>query len=168
MLSKAPQRMREEEENGTNSLPKEMQADKKIAAAMLTNAFLSEEGEQSVVAALSSPEPQKALAMVIAQLMEMALTESFNTDTPMSPEVWLMEDGAIDEAEDDIEKVAEANGVELPDDFIEGVIDNVAVLLQKRGEQGAAMEQQQQQQPGQGQPPAGPAPMMGGMPNGMG
>jgi hypothetical protein len=73
-----------------------------------------------------------------------------------------MEDGAIDEAEDDIEMIAEANGIELPEDFIEGVIDNVAVLIQRRGEEGATMEQQG------GQQPAGPAPMMGGMPNGMG
>jgi hypothetical protein len=161
MLSKAPVTQEKDEAAG-NSIPQEMQADKKIAAAMLTNAFLSEQGEQSVVAALSSPEPEKAMAMVIAQIMEMTLTESMNTDTPMSPEVWLMEDGAIDEAEDDIEKVAEANGIALPDEFIEGVIDNVAALLQKRGEEGAAMEQQP------GPPQGGPAPTMGGMPDGMG
>lgn len=167
MLSKAP-KMQEEMESEGSSLPKELQADKKIAASMLTQAFLSEQGEESLLVALRSPEPAKAVAVIIAQIMEMALTDTMGTNTPMSPEVWLMEDGAIDEAEDDIEAVAEANGIDLGDDdqFIESVIDNVAMILQKRGEEGAAMEAQ-----GGGAPPS-PAPMpgqpMGGMPNGMG
>ena len=167
MLSKAP-KMSEDMEKKESTLPKEVQADKKIAASMLTQAFLSEQGEESLVVALQSPEPAKAVAVIIAQIMEMALTDTMNTDTPMSPEVWLMEDGAIDEADDDIEAVARANGIDLGDDdqFIESVIDNVAMILQKRGEEGAAMEAQ-----GGGGPPS-PAPMpgqpMGGMPNGMG
>lgn len=167
MLSKAPQRMSEEREEAS-TLPKELQADKKIAASMLTQAFLSEKGEESLVVALQSPEPTKAVAVIIAQLMEMALTDTMNTRTPMSPEVWLMEDGAIDEAADDIEAVAQANGIDIGDDdqFIESVIDNVAMILQKRGEEGAAMEAQG----GGGPPPPAPMPGQptGGMPNGMG
>lgn len=136
-------------------------ADLKIASSILTQSFLSEEGEQALATALASPEPAKAVAVLIAQLIEMTQTETANTDTPMTPTVWLMEDGAIDNAEEDIEKVAEANGIELPDGFEELVIDEVAQLLARRGEsiqQGATGQQA----------PSGPAPVMGGMPNGMG
>jgi hypothetical protein len=89
----------------------------------------------------------------------------------MSPTVWLMEDGAIDNAEEDIEKVAEANGIELPEGFEEAVIDEVAAVLMKRREdilaqQNGAGGQPPQQAPG-GAAPAAPT-MMGGMPNGMG
>lgn len=169
MLSKAPNKSREmmeqEDEDEGSSIPKEMKADKQIASSMLTQAFLSEQGEASLVTALQSPEPAKAVAVIISQIMEMALTESMNTDTPMSPEVWLMEDGAIDEAEDDIEAVAVANDIALPEDFAESIIDNVAMILQKRGESGAAMEQGGGMG---GAPSPAPMPAMGGMPNGMG
>ena len=166
MLSKAMMGNEKEMGKEQSKIPKELQADKKIAASMLTQAFLSEQGEASLVTALQSPEPAKAVAVIISQIMEMALTESMNTNTPMRPEVWLMEDGAIDEADDDIEAVASANGIDLGDgdQFIESVIDNVAMILQKRGEEGSAMEQQPQA--------GGAAPMpgqpMGGAPNGMG
>jgi len=132
----------------------------------LTTSLLSEQGEQALVTALAGPEPEKAVAIIIAQIIEMAQTESGQTDIPMTPTVWLMEGGAIDNAEEDIEAVAEANGIELPDDFEEMVIDEVATVLMKRRE--AILAQQQQ---GGGAPPS-PAPMpgqpMGGMPNGMG
>jgi hypothetical protein len=166
MLSKAPKQQQQEmegEEESMPSLTKEQAADLKIASSILTTAFLSEEGEQALVTAIDSPEPAKAVAVMISQLIEMAQTESGQTNTPLDPTVWLMEEGAIDEASDDIEKVAEANGIVLPDDFEEMVIDEVAQLLSRRSE---SIQQGQGSQPPQA--PAGPAPMMGGMPNGMG
>jgi hypothetical protein len=168
MLSKAPMKMKEMEDEEKESSPKlspEEAADLKIASSLLTTSLLSEQGEQALVTALSGPEPEKAVAVIIAQIIEMAQTESGQTDIPMTPTVWLMEDGAIDNAEEDIEMIAEANGVELPDDFVELVIDEVATVLMKRREDILAKQQ------GGGAPPS-PAPMpgqpMGGMPNGMG
>jgi hypothetical protein len=175
MLSKAPtskkQEPMEKEESQSSKLSSEEAADLKIASSILTQSFLSPEGESSLAQALSSPEPAKATAVLIAQLIEMTMTETANTDTPMSPTVWLMEDGAIDNAEEDIEKVAEANGIELPEGFEEAVIDEVAAVLMKRREdilaqQNGAGGQPPQQAPG-GAAPAAPT-MMGGMPNGMG
>lgn len=168
MLSKAPMKMKEMEDDEKESSPKlspEEAADLKIASSLLTTSLLSEQGEQALVTALSGPEPEKAVAIIIAQIIEMAQTESGQTDIPMTPTVWLMEDGAIDNAEEDIEMIAEANGVELPDDFVELVIDEVATVLMKRREDILAKQQG-------GSAPPSPAPMpgqsMGGMPNGMG
>lgn len=141
------------------------EADLKIASSMLTQAVLSDQGSESLLAALNTPEPAKAVAMILAQIMEMALTESLQTETPMSPGVWLMEDGAIDEAGDDIEAVALTAGIELPEDFIEEVIDSVAILIQERGAQGAAMEGQAGAPPSQNMGLARAQPN-GGMANG--
>ena len=140
-------------------LSKEEQADLKIASSILTQSFLSEEGEASVLEALNTPEPAKAVAIIIAQLIEMTQTDSADTPIPMSPTVWLMEDGAVDEAEDDIEAIAAANGIELPEDFGEMIVDELAVILQER-----AKGFQQQEQPSQA--PTGLAQQPGGMTNG--
>jgi len=146
----------------------ELKEDIRIASAILTDSFLSEEGEPSLVAALSSPEPAKAVGIIVAQVIEMTQTETMQTPVPMNAEVWFMEDGAIDDSAGDIESVAGKNGIELPEDFIEQVIDETMAVLMKRKESMA-----QEEQAGGGQPPQpnGPAPVpngMGGMPNGMG
>jgi len=165
MLAKQPpkqQNMQGQESNGS-----EIKEDIRIASAILTDSFLSEEGESSLVTALSSPEPAKAVGVILAQVIEMTQTETMQTPVPMNPEVWFMEDGAIDDSGNDILSVAGANGIDLPPDFIEQVVDETMAVLMKRQE---SMGQQGQPQGG-GQPPqapAGPAPMMGGMPNGMG
>lgn len=169
MLSKAPMKMKEmegeEKESSGPKLSPEEAADLKIASSLLTTSLLSEQGEQALVTALSGPEPEKAVAIIIAQIIEMAQTESGQTDIPMTPTVWLMEDGAIDNAEEDIEMIAEANGIELPDDFEDMIIDEVALLLERRA---GEFQKSQQQQPAGGAPAPMPGQPMGGMPNGMG
>lgn len=174
MLSKAPNAamtmMGGEEAGGKKQLSKEEAADLKIASSLLTTSLLSEQGEEALATALTGPEPEKAVAVLISQIIEMAQTESADTEIPMTPTVWLMEDGAIDNAEEDIEAVAEANGVELPEDFIELVVDEVAAVLMKRRDDIIA---QQEANGGGGAPSPGAAPLpgqpqQGGMPNGMG
>jgi hypothetical protein len=160
MLSKAPMTKQEQPK-----MSEEEKADLKIASSILTQSFLSPEGEQALATALGSPEPAKAVAVIISQLIEMTQTETANTPTPMNPTVWLADGGAIDNAEEDIEKVAEANGIELPEGFEEMVIDGVAELLARRSE---SIQQESAGAQQASQAPSGPAPMMGGMPNGMG
>lgn len=160
MLSKAGNNKPESKEP---SLSPEEKADVKIASSMLTQSFLSEEGSQALAKALSTPEPAKAVAMIISQIIEMAQTESQQTDTPLTPTVWLMDGGAIDEAEDDIEAVAEASGIQLPEGFEEALIDEVAVLIERR-----AAEFQKAPQDGAPSPAPVPGQPMGGAPNGMG
>jgi hypothetical protein len=164
MLSKAPKQQEQEAPAGGG-----LESDMRIASSLLTQSVLSPEGSQSVATALQSPEPIKALAVIVAQIMEMAITESMNTDTPMDPSVWLMDGGAIDDSAQDFMKVAEANGVDLPPTFVDDLVDQVAEVVAARAEG----EQQQQQGGGGGMPMEGApqAPQlppqqqqMGGMP----
>ena len=73
MLSKAPMKMKEMEGEEKESSPKlspEEAADLKIASSLLTTSLLSEQGEEALVTALSGPEPEKAVAIIIAQIID--------------------------------------------------------------------------------------------------
>lgn len=167
MLSKAQANMppEEMEAEGGGAFTPDEQADLKIASSILTQNILGRETSGAFMTAISSPEPAKAVATIIAQIMEMTITDSMQTDTPMSPLVWLSEDGAIDESEEDFEMLAQAAGVPLPPDFADMVVDEVAAIVQMRAQE----EQGQGQQPpqGGGGQPMAPVPgnnqPMGGM-----
>lgn len=146
MLSKAPKPNASSPQE--SDLSAEEEKDSQIAASMLTQTFLSDQGADSLATALATPEPAKAVAIIVSQVIEMAQRESAKTEAPMSPRVWLAEGGAIDDAAEDVYKVAQANGIELPSGFFSQLKQEVAGLLQRRGKELAA----------QGEAPPGGAP----------
>lgn len=160
MLSKAPPM--EEGTRGEQSgekLDKEELLDQEIASAALFEGLLSEEGQNAVSKALQSPEPAKALALLIYNVIEPAQVASMDSDTPLSPRVWLANGGAVDELLDELEDLASNFGMdeEMFESMLPGVKQEVAAILQKRG------QDLQQQGVSASQPRPSPAPMPGGM-----
>lgn len=164
MLSKAPTNSRPpmEEESAPrqeDKLNKDEMMDQEIASAALFEGLLSEEGLSAIERALKSPEPAKALALLIYNVIEPAQVASMDTDTPISPRVWLANGGAVDELFDELYELAGALGVD--DDMLEemfpSIKQEVAGILAKRG------ADLQQQGMSASQPPSpAPVPTMGG------
>lgn len=156
MLSKTEKPMMgEKEQNGFD------QTDLDIAASSIVSMVLDPKGKEAFSKAVSSPEPVKALALVISQFVETAITGFDNAGIDVSPQVWLSPDGALADAAPVLMGLAEKMGIPLDEATLDAVAAEVSKLLVQRGE---SMQQEQ------GAPPmAGPAPSpMGGQPNVMG
>lgn len=156
MLSKTEKpRMEEKEQNGFD------QTDLDIAASSIVSMVLDPKGKEAFSKAVSSPEPVKALALVISQFVETAITGFDNAGIDVSPQVWLSPDGALADAAPVLMGLAEKMGIPLDEATLDAVAAEVSKLLVQRGE---SMQQEQ------GAPPmAGPAPSpTGGQPNVMG
>lgn len=156
MLSKTEKPMMgEKEQNGFD------QTDLDIAASSIVSMVLDPKGKEAFSKAVSSPEPVKALALVISQFVETAITGFDNAGIDVSPQVWLSPDGALADAAPVLMGLAEKIGIPLDEATLDAVAAEVSKLLVQRGE---SMQQEQ------GAPPmAGPAPSpMGGQPNVMG
>jgi hypothetical protein len=118
-------------------------------------------GKEAFSKAVSSPEPVKALALVLSQFVETAITGFDSAGIDVSPQVWLSPDGALADAAPVLMGLAEKMGIQLDEATIDAVATEVSKLLVQRGES----MQQEQGVP----PPGGPAPSpMGGQPNVMG
>lgn len=159
MLSKGPKMeepMEDEEMEGAFD-----QADLDIASSSIVSMVLDPKGKEAFSKAVSSPEPVKALALVLSQFMEVAISGLESSGIKISPQVWLSPDGALAEASPVLIGLAEKMGIPLDEPTLDAVAAEVSKLLVQRGE---SMQQ------GQGAPPmAGPAPSpMGGQPNVMG
>jgi hypothetical protein len=159
VLSKGPKMeepMEDEEMEGAFD-----QADLDIASSSIVSMVLDPKGKEAFSKAVSSPEPVKALALVLSQFMEVAISGLESSGIKISPQVWLSPDGALAEASPVLIGLAEKMGIPLDEPTLDAVAAEVSKLLVQRGE---SMQQEQ------GAPPmAGPAPSpMGGQPNVMG
>ena len=160
MLSKTEKPMMEEKEQSGFD-----QTDLDIAASSIVSMVLDPKGKEAFSKAVSSPEPVKALALVLSQFMEVAISGLESSGIKISPQVWLSPDGALAEASPVLIGLAEKMGIPLDEPTLDAVAAEVSKLLVQRGE-----SMQQEQGAGGGQPPmAGPAPSpTGGQPNVMG
>jgi hypothetical protein len=133
--------------------------DQEIASAALFEGLLSESGLDAIGKALRSPEPAKALGVIIYNVIEPAQVASMDSDTPISPRVWLSTGGAVDELMDELADLGGMFGMEEDEilDMAGPVKREVAAILQKRG------QDLQQQGMSASQPQPSPAPMPGGM-----
>ena len=156
MLSKTEKPMMEEKEQSGFD-----QTDLDIAASSIVSMVLDPKGKEAFSKAVSSPEPVKALALVLSQFMEVAISGLESSGIKISPQVWLSPGGALAEASPVLIGLAEKMGIPLDEATLDAVAVEVSKLLVQRGE---SMQQEQ------GAPPmAGPAPSpMGGQPNVMG
>lgn len=156
MLSKTEKpAMEEKERNGFD------QADLDIASSAIVSMILTPEGKEAFTKAASSPEPVKALAWILAKLMEAVIGQLEGSGIDVSPQVWLSPGGALADAAPVLMGLAEKMGIQLDEATIDAVATEVSKLLVQRGES----MQQEQGVP----PPGGPAPSpMGGQPNVMG
>lgn len=156
MLSKTEKPMMEEKEQSGFD-----QTDLDIAASSIVSMVLDPKGKEAFSKAVSSPEPVKALALVLSQFVETAITGFDSAGIDVSPQVWLSPDGALADASPVLMGLAEKMGIPLDEATLDAVAAEVSKLLVQRGE---SMQQEQ------GAPPmAGPAPSpMGGQPNVMG
>ena len=155
MLSKEEKPAMKEEQAGFD------QTDLDIAASSIVSMVLDPKGKEAFSKAVSSPEPVKALALVLSQFVETAITGFDSAGIDVSPQVWLSPDGALADAAPVLMGLAEKMGIQLDEATIDAVATEVSKLLVQRGES----MQQEQGVP----PPGGPAPSpMGGQPNVMG
>lgn len=159
MLSKGPKMEEPMEDGGMEGAFD--QADLDIASSAIVSMILTPEGKEAFTKAVSSPEPVKAIAWILAKLMESVIGQLEGSGIKISPQVWLSPDGALAEASPVLIGLAEKMGIPLDEPTLDAVAAEVSKLLVQRGE---SMQQ------GQGAPPmAGPAPSpMGGQPNVMG
>lgn len=155
MLSKEEKPAMKEEQAGFD------QTDLDIAASSIVSMVLDPKGKEAFSKAVSSPEPVKALALVLSQFVETAITGFDSAGIDVSPQVWLSPDGALADASPVLMGLAEKMGIPLDEATLDAVAVEVSKLLVQRGE---SMQQEQ------GAPPmVGPAPSpMGGQPNVMG
>jgi hypothetical protein len=155
VLSKEEKPAMKEEQAGFD------QTDLDIAASSIVSMVLDPKGKEAFSKAVSSPEPVKALALVLSQFVETAITGFDSAGIDVSPQVWLSPDGALADAAPVLMGLAEKMGIQLDEATIDAVATEVSKLLVQRGES----MQQEQGVP----PPGGPAPSpMGGQPNVMG
>lgn len=134
-----------------------------IGASSIVSLVLSPEGREGFLKAASSPEPVKALAMILSQVIEMAITGLEKAKMGVSPSVWLAPNGALADASRTLIAFANKNQIPLDESVMDAVAKEVSMLLTKRGESMAQGQPQGGQPPqGEPQPPAGPAPMPGG------
>jgi hypothetical protein len=155
VLSKEEKPAMKEEQAGFD------QTDLDIAASSIVSMVLDLKGKEAFSKAVSSPEPVKALALVLSQFVETAITGFDSAGIDVSPQVWLSPDGALADAAPVLMGLAEKMGIQLDEATIDAVATEVSKLLVQRGES----MQQEQGVP----PPGGPAPSpMGGQPNVMG
>lgn len=136
--------------------------DIKTARGLLGSLILSPEGDAAVTKALSSSNPSKMLAMYLLQGIEMVQRRSMGTDTPLDPRIWLASGGVVDELMPIIAEIAADAGIRLPiSEILPSVKEQLAQMLQQRGDQ-LKQEFQGQQQPPQGQPAMSARPVQGG------
>lgn len=148
-------------------LSEEEEMDREVASAALFEGLLGDEGIGALTKAFNSPEPTKAVALLIFSVIEPAQVASMDSDTPISPRVWLAGGGAVDEFLDEVADNADLFGLE--EDQVEEMYgpikQELTGILQKRGES----LQQEGMQASQPQQQPSPAPMPGGgQPNMMG
>lgn len=160
MLSKSEKPMMEEKEQSGFD-----QTDLDIASSSIVSMVLDPKGKEAFSKAVSSPEPVKALALVLSQFVETAIAGFDSAGIDVSPQVWLSTDGALADASPVLMGLAEKMGIPLDEATLDAVAAEVSKLLVQRGE---SMQQGQGAEGGQPQM-AGPAPSpMGGQPNVMG
>lgn len=159
MLSKGPKMEEPMEDEGMEGAFD--QADLDIASSAIVSMILTPEGKEAFTRAVSSPEPVKAIAWILAKLMESVIGQLEGSGIKISPQVWLSPGGALAEASPVLIGLAEKMGIPLDEPTLDAVAAEVSKLLIQRGES----MQQEQGVP----PPGGPAPSpMGGQPNVMG
>lgn len=133
--------------------------DRDIAASSLVSMMLSQDGSQTFLKAMSSPEPVKAVALLISQVIEMTIAGLQKAEIELDPAVWLAPDGALDDASKTLFAYAKKQGVNVDASMLDAIKQEVAQLLVQRGE-----SMRQQEQGGQ-PPPTGPAPSPSGAPS---
>lgn len=151
MLSKAPSK--QPNEPPSDSLNDDEKMDQEIASAALFDGLLNEQSLAAISKAFKSPEPAKAVALLIFNVIEPAQVASMDTDTPISPRVWLANGGAVDELIDELADLGEMFGLDEESvlDMAPVIKREVAAILQKRGSD-------LQAQASQAQTPQAPAP----------
>lgn len=148
-------------------LSEEEEMDREVASAALFEGLLSDNGIQALNKAFKTPEPAKAVAMLIFNVIEPAQVASMDSETPLSPRVWLAGGGAVDELLDEVADNADLFGVEEDqiEEMYSPIKQEVTSLLQQRGEALQQEGMQASQAPPQQAPvpmPGGGSPMMGG------
>ncbi len=133
--------------------------DKKIAVGLTAVQMLSPEGSQVIAKALASSNPAKQIALFLGQLIEQVMEMASGTEIPMSPVVWMSDDGVIDELDDVFEAIAEKTGAQVDIDALIPAIKQELMVLSEAASQ--QMQQQDQAGPPQGQA-AGAQPSIGG------
>lgn len=124
-------------------LTEEEEMDVDIGAGIAAQMIYSKEGQKVVVKSLQSGDPVPGLAVFYAQLMEMVQTQSQKTDIPLSPRAWLVNGGILEESLDDVEKVAQMNGVDIDVNSMAAPLrDELVRILGVRSNQ---LQQQDQQ-----------------------
>ncbi len=139
--------------------------DIKTARGLLGSLILSPEGDAAVTKAISSSNPTKMLAMYLLQGIEMVQRRSMGTETPLDPRIWLASGGVVDELMPIIAEIASDAGVPLSiPEILPAVKEQLAQMLQQRGDQlKQEFQGQEQAPPQQSQPGMSARPVQGAL-----
>jgi len=139
--------------------------DIKTARGLLGSLILSPEGDAAVTKSISSSNPVKMLAMYLLQGIEMVQRRSMDTDTPLDPRIWLADGGVVDELMPIIAEIASDAGVPLSiPEILPAVKEQLAQMLQQRGDQlKQEFQGQEQAPPQQSQPGMSARPVQGAL-----
>ena len=85
--------------------------------------------------AFQNPNAVKHVAMFMAQLVEKIQEKSMETDIPLDPSIWFMDDGVMDELGDELSDIAERVGVEFTPDMMDEIKTETLRIGMKRAEQ---------------------------------
>lgn len=145
---------------------KGISTDEKIALDVATIAVNKPEALDTIKAAFGeSKDPVLIVSSIIASVMEASVDQLDKRGIQLDPNVWLKDNGVVEQLIEEIDRLANLEGLDIPDDQKSAIFDGVVANLEQ---QFAAVQQggapQQPQQAG-GPPPSGPppVPMMGGM-----
>lgn len=147
------------DEREDDEMENENSTDHKIALDVMTIALNKPEAIETIAAAFgSSKDPVQIVSGIIASVMEASVDQLESRGIGLDPNIWLQEDGVVEDVIDEIDRIANMEGFDIPDDqkvaIWEGVVQNLMAQFEA------------QQSGGQGQQPAGPPPtpqMAGGM-----
>lgn len=85
--------------------------------------------------AFQNPNAVKHVAMFMAQLVEKIQEKSMETDIPLDPSIWFMDDGVLDELGDELSDIAERVGVDLTPDMMDEIKTETLRIGMQRAEQ---------------------------------
>jgi hypothetical protein len=119
--------------------------DVKIAYGLMASALMEDAGIQGINEAMNQQDPVPIVASMVAALVKELAQGTKGTEIEMSPDVWLAENGAVDQV---IDLIGEISGIEMEEQMAGAIFSDVVDQIKL-----FSTADKQKAQGGGGQPP---------------
>jgi len=138
--------------------------DAEIAANVGTVILNQPAGIDLVSQAFSeSEDPSLIVGTILVEIIQASTDLLAEKGLEIDPRAWMSKDGAIEKLIDEVDRIANMSGFDVPDEVKDDIFMDVAELIKaKFQEEQMAMEQPPQEEMGPPQGGQPPMPMMGG------